>query len=244
MAFGNGPRIVTDGLVLALDASDRNSYVSGSTTWGDLGIGGYVGTLTNGPTFSSDSYGSIVFNGTNNYINSPIYPVTAPFSFYTGSFTLDSTVKPTAYQTASYFGLVNMIMIKGNSATTINYATQVTNDTTVTFYKRTNPESLQSNSFTVPSMLNKISNITFTVNDTGTTVTCYFNGSLIGNTTITGTKIEPSPNDTLRFSGISTTGLGTQFIGNIYNTKIYNRALSANEILQNYNTQKSRFNLT
>ena len=243
MAFTRGANVVTNGLVLYLDAANPKSYINGTTNWRDMAGSGYLGTLTNGPTFSSENYGSIVFDGANDYVNSPTYPVTSTFSFYTGSFSLEATVKPTNYQTASYFGLVNMIMIKGNSATTINYATQVTNDTTVTFYKRTNPESLQSNSFTVPSMLNKISNITFTVNDTGTTVTCYFNGSLIGNATITGTKIEPSPNDTLRFSGISTTGLGTQFIGNIYNTKIYNRTLNAEEVQQNYNALKPRFNL-
>ena len=47
MSFDNGPRIVTNGLVLALDAADRNSYVSGSTTWFDLSGNSNNGTLTN-----------------------------------------------------------------------------------------------------------------------------------------------------------------------------------------------------
>jgi len=243
MAFGNGPRIATDGLVLALDAADQNSYAGSGTIWKDLGNGNYVGTLTNGPTFSATNGGSIVFDGIDDFINSSVYSTTASFSFYTGSFSLEATVKPTNYQTASYYGLINMIMLKGN-ATTFNYAMQISNNTSVTFIKRGSTESLQYNTFTVPSMLNKVNTITFTINPTGTTVTCYVNSNLIGSSAITGTPIEPGANDPLWISGISTTGLGTQFIGNIYNVKIYNRVLSAAEILQNYNATKSRFNLT
>ncbi len=243
MAFTRGANVVTNGLVLYLDAANPKSYINGTTNWRDMAGSVYLGTLTNGPTFNSDNYGSIVFDGANDYVNSSTYPVTSTFSFYTGSFSLEATVRPTNYQTASYFGLVNMIMIKGNSASTINYSTQVTSDTSVSFIKRGSAESLQYTTFTVPSMLNKISNIVFTVNPTGTTVTCYLNGNLIGSAAITGTPIEPSSNDTLRFSGISTTGLGTQFIGNIYNAKIYNRTLTAAEVQQNYNALKPRFNL-
>ena len=56
-AFG---QIVTDGLVLCLNASDRNSYVSGSTTWNDVSGQGNNGTLTNGPTFNSSNGGTII----------------------------------------------------------------------------------------------------------------------------------------------------------------------------------------
>jgi len=242
MAFTRGANVVTDGLVLYLDAANPKSYISGSTSWRDMAGSVYLGTLTNSPSASSDNYGSIVFNGTANFINSPIYPVTAPFSFYTGSFSLESTIKPTAYQTSSYFGLTNSVILKGFSANTFNYYTQLTSDTIVTFYKRGSTESLQAHSFTVPSMLNKISTITFTINPTGTTVTCYFNGSLIGSLSITGTKIGPSSNDTLLFGAIS--GVAPMyFTGNMYSMKIYNKTLSTEEVQQNYNALKSRFNL-
>lgn len=242
MSFGNGPRIVTNGLVLALDAADRNSYAGSGTTWNDLGTGGYTGTLTNGPTFSAADGGSIVFDGTNDYINSSVYSTTSPFSFYTGSFTLEAIVEPTLYQTGSYYGLANMVMMKGNS-TTYNYAMQVTNDTTVTFIKRGSTEPLQYHSFTVPSMRNRISSITFTVNSTGTTVTCYFNGNLIGSTAITGTTIQPGASDPIWIGGLSTPALGTQFAGNIYSIKIYNFPLSAAQVAQNVAAVKSRYTL-
>ena len=242
MAFGNGPRIVTDGLVLAVDAADRNSYAGSGTTWNGLGTGDYTGTLTNGPTFSAADGGSIVFDGTNDYINSLVYPVSSPFSFYTGSFTLEAIVKPTLYQTGNYFGLTNMVIMKGN-ATTYNYAMQVTNDTTITFIKRGSAEPLQYHSFTVHSMRNRISSITLTINTAGTTVTCYFNGNLIGSTAITGTTIQPGASDPIWIGGLSTGGLGTQFIGNIYGIKIYNIPLSAAQVAQNVAAVKSRYTL-
>ena len=68
MGLGHSPRIVTDGLVLCLDAANKRSYPGTGTTWTDL-KGENNGTLTNGPTFDSSNKGSIVFDGTNDYIN-------------------------------------------------------------------------------------------------------------------------------------------------------------------------------
>jgi hypothetical protein len=66
MSFVHSPKIVTDGLVLALDAGNTKSYTSGSTTWYDKSGNARNGTLINGPTFAT---GSIVFDGTNDYVD-------------------------------------------------------------------------------------------------------------------------------------------------------------------------------
>ena len=66
-----GPNIIKDGLVLTLDASSQRSYPGSGTTWYDLSGNGNNGTLTNGPTFDSGNGGSIVFDGTNDYVNGP-----------------------------------------------------------------------------------------------------------------------------------------------------------------------------
>ena len=63
MAFNYSPKIVTDGLVLCLDAGNPNSYPGSGNTWTDLSRGRNNGTLTNGPTFDSGNGGSIVFDG-------------------------------------------------------------------------------------------------------------------------------------------------------------------------------------
>ena len=64
-----GPNIITDGLILALDAANPTSYISGSTAWNDLSGNGYNGTLVNGPTFSTDAGGAIIFDGTDDYVS-------------------------------------------------------------------------------------------------------------------------------------------------------------------------------
>ena len=65
-----GPRIVSNGLVLCLDAANKRSYPGTGTTWTDLSGNSNNGTLTNGPTFSAGNMGSILFDGTNDYVGS------------------------------------------------------------------------------------------------------------------------------------------------------------------------------
>jgi hypothetical protein len=68
MTIGYGPRLVTDNLVLCLDAADRNSYLGSGTTWTNLIGGGSNGTLLNGVGYSSSNGGSLVFDGINDYV--------------------------------------------------------------------------------------------------------------------------------------------------------------------------------
>ncbi len=74
-----GPNIVKDGLVLYLDSGSPNSYYSlqGGNTWKDISGNGNNGSLINGPTFNSANGGSIVFDGTNDYVN---FSLTIPTS--------------------------------------------------------------------------------------------------------------------------------------------------------------------
>ena len=74
------PNIVTDGLVLYLDAANTKSYASGSTAWNDL-VGINNGTLVNGPTFNSANGGSIVFDGSNDYVSTTYNAVLTNFTF-------------------------------------------------------------------------------------------------------------------------------------------------------------------
>lgn len=68
MAGSAGPNIVENGLVFAVDAADKNSYIGSGTTWKDVSGNAYSGTLTNGPTFSNTNGGVINFDGTNDYV--------------------------------------------------------------------------------------------------------------------------------------------------------------------------------
>ncbi len=68
MGLIHSPSIVTDGLVLCLDAANSRSYPGTGATWTDL-KGGNNGTLENGPTFDAANGGSIVFDGTDDIVN-------------------------------------------------------------------------------------------------------------------------------------------------------------------------------
>jgi hypothetical protein len=70
MSLNHSPSIVTDGLVLCLDAANQRSYPKSGTTWSDL-AGASNGTLTNGPTFDSDNGGVLSFDGTNENLTIP-----------------------------------------------------------------------------------------------------------------------------------------------------------------------------
>jgi hypothetical protein len=67
MSTTGGPSIVKDGLVLALDAANQKSYPGSGTTWNDLSGNGNNGTLVNGVEYSNDNLGVISFDGTNEF---------------------------------------------------------------------------------------------------------------------------------------------------------------------------------
>jgi hypothetical protein len=85
MAAHSGPDVITDGLVLSLDAGNSRSYPGSGTTWTDLSGNGNNGTLINGPTFDNSNGGSIVFDGVNDYVSVPNSSLLNP---NTGSFSI------------------------------------------------------------------------------------------------------------------------------------------------------------
>jgi hypothetical protein len=227
--FKNSPPIVTDGLVLYLDAANTKSYPTTGTTWNDL-VGLNNGTLTNGPTFSSDNGGSIVFDGTNDYVGS-FSNYNTYFNFTTaGQFTINCFFKVT---TNSNF---KAMVVSSNAAASgvWNYGLWVSNTNTL---------------FTGYDNVSKYGNTTLVSNQiyqgtltySGSVHTLYLNG--VNDGTFTNTGILNGISQELaigRKGGYSS----DYFPGSIYTTQIYNRALSASEVLQNYNATKQRFNLT
>lgn len=234
-----------DGLVLNLDAGSSSSYPGSGTTFFDLKEN-HDFTLTNGPTYSSsDNYGAIIFDGSNDYaLVTGGIPLTSPVSL-TNNFTIEQIFKPTAYQASNYYGLTNMLMNKG-SGSTYNYATQITTNTTFSFIKRTSTESLNFHTFTVPSMLNKVNVVTLVIengsNTSIDTVECYYNGEFISSLSITGSAITANNNEPFYLGGLGSTG-NTMLIGSYYSGRIYNRALSAAEVRKNFQSVRYRYGL-
>jgi hypothetical protein len=232
MSFDNGPRIVTNGLVLALDAADQNSYVSGSTIWRDLSGYNSNTSLVNGPVFDSGSINAIVFDGVNDYgyINSQS-------KLLTPTFTICSMVNPLNFTNAVVFTREYARLNLGISYGGTNGA--------YFFIRGSNYPTAELNGVqqTYPFQLNTWYHVTFIVDIPGNNYKMYVNGSQIWSSNIAlGTDFQnPGLEGVIasRYGGASANAnikIGT--------FQFYNRVLSATEVRQNYDATKSRFNLT
>ena len=223
-----GPRTVTNGLVLALDAADKNSYIGSGTSWRDLSGNNYTSTLTNGPTFSNSNGGSILFDGTNDYV------VSSNFTPNFSTKTLSGWVKLSSVSQQGG-GVVTLQSTDGLVFDSIVY-----NETGQGWgfgsngFSRTNWSGVSETSTSVWV------NITATYENSNYRM--YRNGILIYTLTSFGAlNFNFNSNVQLAYRHL---GGGSAFLaGNIANTFVYNRALTATEVLQNYNATKTRFGL-
>ena len=236
MSFGNGPSIVTDGLVLALDAADKNSYVSGSTTWTDLSGNGYNGTLSGSvlPTYSTSSGGSIAFPG-GVFGNSYVSEYSIPESFWNAaSWTVSAWVK---FNTVNTGGANDNAILGHGSISTTNNMLHLGERTARVQFGMYGNDLLG----TIPLSANTFYNITWTYNYTSALKQIYLNSVF----NVSGGTVRYAGTGTnTRIGCYSISTFGLCLNGNIYNIQAYNKVLSAAEILQNYNAQKTRFGLT
>jgi hypothetical protein len=235
--LSGGPNIVVDGLVLYLDAANRYSYVSGSTAWNDLSRSSNNGTLINGPTFNTGSGGSIVFDGVDDRVNMN----TNSLSNGNQPFSVCAWINTSISNRELFFGLDQQSHLDIN-------AFNVTNSNTISFHRY--------NVFVMYAPTNSIKintpqHVCWTYN--GTTMDesnakMYANGNMLSGYQFSfgssGNAYNFNTSTANYISNLYTTFSGAQqFRGNAYQLQVYNRALSSQEILQNYNTTKTRFGL-
>jgi hypothetical protein len=230
MAFNYSPKIVTDGLVLYLDAANPNSYTSGSTSWRDISRGGNNGTLVNGPTFDPSNGGSIVFDGINDYC------------------TLESSASSiiqgkTNITVGIFFKLDTLATLRGLIGT-LNYNCGanlglVANNTGLQFYNDYSNTcyNIELSGIETGKWLYAVGTYD------GTTTRLY----LIKNGTLTQASGTTKTGNTNTFSSTFRV-MGNQYFQNFTKGQCsisftYNRTLSVTEILQNYNATKTRFGL-
>ena len=219
--------MIQDGLVLALDAADRNSYVSGSTTWTDLSGNNNSGSLVNGPTFSSANSGNLIFVGSSSqYTNCNVSLNVAQYSV--NWWLNPSNVTNFNQQIALLYNYTGVYDWGGFLFHTTS---------TGGVYVGTSVASRISPWRNNVVISNTWQNFTWTFNSGAATF--YKNGIVETSATLTTSTLPSFTNFVTNPSG-SLSGIN----GSLSAINVYNRALTATEITQNYNAQKSRFGLT
>lgn len=233
MSFHYSPRIVQDGLVLYLDAANTKSYPTTGTTWTDLSRSGNNGTLINGPTFNSSNGGSVVFDGSDDYVN---IGSSIDFSTYTSGFTIGFWVRVlNTAQTNRYLfskrrndGADNQFsVVYGYVGSTFELYGGASGGASQVI--RTNSQILVNNT-----------SWHFLYYTVGSTTTGYLDGIVKFTNIYPSLTFVPSTNNNL-ISTFNAAGFyGNLSLGSMI---LYNRILSSTEVLQNYNATKSRFGL-
>jgi len=228
-----GPEINESGLVLCLDAGNTKSYPGSGTTWTDLSGNGNTGTLVNGPTYSSANGGSIVFDGSNDYIQT--------------NFNYSLTSSNTEFTCAAWY----KCFPEANSGGLI-FSNYQGNPIPFNLYANINGKA-QGFTRNADGGANNVSVTSLTsVNDsrwhyvvytkTGSdTYKLYVDGNLEATATASLGAISVSNNIVL---GILNFFLNQgRYRGDIATAQIYNRALSAAEVSQNFNALRARFSV-
>jgi hypothetical protein len=224
MGLGHSPRIVTDGLVLCLDAANARSYPGTGTTWSDL-VGTKSATFQNGATFNAANTGSILFDGTNDYLSTNFDPleVVGTNSVFSLCVYFNASSIPS---TSVFLGNVSgngryLIGIQNQSSSLYGYY----NLNNVTNYGTS--QSLMT--------LNTWNHFTITYDDA--LLKSYVNGVLVESVSTSSIGFVSWNNMII---GQWTTG-SQMLNGKVSSMIHYNRALTADEVRQNYEATKGRY---
>ena len=227
MALSHSPRIVTDGLVLCLDASDPQSYSGSGSTWTDRSGNAHNGSKVSAPAFSSDNGGVFVFDGADDGFSFSSVP-----QVFNGSVTFEGWF---------YFedsGARDILFGSYNeSGAKVNFERDANNNLRLWWNSGLN--NYYSSNNIVP--IGQWCYVTLIRNKEAGKFQFYVNGEFDTQHTVSSSDITTVATP-FRLGRDTRTGT-TCLNGKIGNIKLYSKALSAEEVLQNYNAQKSKFGL-
>ena len=220
--------IVQQGIILNLDAGNPFSYAGAGTTWFDVSGNSYNGTLIGSPSYTSNNNGGIIFDSNVKYGTLP----TSGLAFGTGQFAIEVWVYSTAAvtnnviyasQSSNVAGFVALFYPSGlgfslTDFNSVGVRTTTTHQTAVS----------QNTWYHVVGIRNASNQYIVYVNGVASTTNATATTSL----TTAAPQIASNPATT-----------GERFTGTIASLRLYNRSLSADEVLQNYNATKGRFGL-
>jgi uncharacterized protein (TIGR02145 family) len=227
------PSMVTNGLVLNLDAGNTSSYLGSGTTWTDLTASGNNGTLTNGPVFNTRNGGSILFDGLDDVVGFGNI-----LTIGLNSWTMSCWVK--------FDGGAGIMGIMGKTSYRAydgRYSFYIENNNINAFFKPFANNIISTP--VAPYLDNKFHNLVMTISRSSM-MYFYIDGISVGTPIDVSSTSAINLNSTDKFyigSYGSTDGQSPlyYFKGSIGQALIYNRALSAAEVTTNFNVIKARY---
>lgn len=218
MATNYNPSIVTSGLVLCLDAGNTRSYPGSGSVFTDLSGNNNNFTLNGGPYKNYGVGGSLVYSGsqtlTSSFTPSNTWSISMWFN-NTSTYNIHNRGLFSTYGTSNFNGCYIGTTILASNALRIFY--------------NSNSSSVINYSFLVNTWYQ------ITVTSNGTNLTVYVNGTAVNTINTATTNADTLTIGQTRFDN-------NTWIGNIANTLVYNRALTVEEVAQNYNATRGRFN--
>lgn len=226
MSIYGGPDIITDNLIMHLDAANTKSYSGSGTSWFDLSGNNNHGTLLYGPTFNSSNYGNFSLNGTNHRLKVTCASNIIRCYNSTTQFIVKLPLWSVGQRCIlSYRGSGGQMYIGASAGGIFTYYDTLNSPGYVS-------GSIQNNSIAVCHVV---------CDSTNNMLYHYINGRLIGSG-VSRTGWATTYN-TVFYLGYDAGGTNEYMIGNFYQFAHYNRVLSSTEILQNHDALKGRFSL-
>lgn len=209
--------INTDGLLLNLDAGSLLSYAGSGNSWFDMSGNYNPGLLVNGPTYSGSGVtGTLVFDGTNDYV------------------TLGKDILSSVYTVSSWFMLGDQAANRMQIIFDSGYSGVLMNKSGGEFYYKNVPSYFLN--FSYSFNFNTWYNLTAV--NASNKKSIYINGLLVSSI-FDNSSFEPVNNFVIG----SNAGSVEFLLGKIAGIIVYNRALTASEIYQNYDALRTRYGL-
>jgi hypothetical protein len=230
MSLGHGASIVRDNLVLHLDAANRKSYSGSGTVWTELSGVSNDGTLVNGTSFDSNNLGYFSFDGVNDYINCGVIPgIDSSATQFSVSVWLKTQTKTT-----------KIILENGNNWNTNTFFLAQENASYFSFqvYGDGGYDAVYANYVYQTDVWYNLIGIW----SAGNRVDFYTNGVIANGTRVGSVRSSVITGNTNMMIG-SRAGSSLFFQGEIPEVKIYNRALSPQEIRQNFEATRGRYGI-
>jgi hypothetical protein len=231
-----GGRLVTDGLVFYMDVTNNKCYSGTGSSFLDLSNEKNNGQLVNGSSYNTEFLGNFSFDGVNDYIEVPF----------------DDSLNPTASVSVSsvfyitgYGNFYAPIVVKRNPSNTNYEQYSLGVYSTITqqlrFYVTGPTPSLIQTLTSYDSVFNKVIYAVGTCDAVSDRMNLYVNGNLVDSKTFSQSFFTSSNSVTI--GGATLSNFPGYSAGKIYQASIYNRALTAEEVISNYEVIKSRYNI-